>query len=116
MPLYEYRCHNCHRRVTILIRESSSPVTCPSCGSTELDRLFSSFAVRKSDKAVYDDILSDSRLVKGLEHSDPRALAEWNKKMTSGTDNEIAPEYQEMLGRMEAGEVPGSPRGEEEAP
>jgi len=78
--------------------------------------LFSSFAVRRSDKGIYDDILSDSHLVRGLEHNDPRALAQWNKKITQGTDSEIAPEYQEMLDRMEAGEVPSTPKGEETTP
>ncbi len=107
MPLYEYHCNNCRRRVTTLARNSSgSSITCPNCGSTELARLFSGFSVRKSDKAVYDDILSDSQLTKGLMHNDPRALAEWNKKMSQGTDEDIAPEYDEMLDRMEAGEMP----------
>jgi len=107
MPLYEYRCNNCHRRVTILAHSfsGSSSITCPSCGSTALNRLFSRFSVRKSDNAAYDDILSDSQLVRGLEHNDPRALVEWNKRMSRG-DEEIAPEYEEMLDRMEAGEMP----------
>ena len=105
MPLYEYRCNNCHRRVTILIRDfSESSITCPNCGSTKLNRLFSSFSVRKSDKAIYDDILSDSQLVRGLEQNDPRALAEWNKKMSR--DEKVAPEYEEVVDKLEAGEMP----------
>ncbi len=115
MPLYEYRCNSCHRRVTIIVRDTSSPVKCPHCGSTKLDRLFSSFAIRKDDKSVYDDILSDKRLVGGLERNDPRALADWNKKMTQGMDVEFDPHYQEMLDRMEAGEMPGNMTGGEEA-
>ena len=107
MPVYEYRCNNCHRRVSILVHSfSESSVTCPNCGSPELNRLFSTFSVRKSDKSTYDDILSDSQLVRGLESSDPRALVEWNKRMSSGVDEEISPEYEEMLDRMEAGEMP----------
>ena len=106
MPVYEYRCNNCHRRVSILVRSfSGSSVTCPNCGSNELNRLLSTFSVRKSDEDIYGDILSDSQLVRGLEGNDPRALAEWNKRMSQG-DEEIAPEYEEMLGRMEAGEMP----------
>ena len=106
MPLYEYRCDSCHRRVIILVRAlSKSAIACPSCGSTELKRLFSSFSVRKQGKSDYDDILSDSKLVKGLEDNDPRALAEWNKRMSRG-EEEISPEYEDMLGRMEAGEMP----------
>ena len=116
MPLYEYRCNNCRRRVTIFVRNSSasSSVTCPNCGSSELERLPSGFSVRKSDKAVYEGILSDSQLTKGLMQNDPRALAEWNKRMSQGTDEEVAPEYEEMLDRMEAGEMPEDLTGKEE--
>ncbi len=88
MPLYEYRCNGCRRRVTILVRDSSwSVLACPECGSSELKRLFSRFAIVKSEQTFYDEILSDSQLVKGLENDDPRALAEWNKKMSGETAN-----------------------------
>ncbi len=115
MPIYEYRCDNCHRRVSILVRSSSeSSVTCPNCSSTELNRLFSTFSVCKSDQAIYDDILSDRHLMKGLESNDPRALAEWNKQMSRG--EEVAPEYEEMLDKLKAGEMPHPPVGGEETP
>ena len=108
MPIYEYRCNNHHRRVSILVRSfSESSTSCPSCGSTELNRLFSTFSVRKPDQAIYEDILSDKQLVRGLESNDPRALAEWNKRMSRG--EEVAPEYEDMLGKLEAGEMPPSP-------
>ncbi len=114
MPIYEYRCHNCNRRVSILVRSfSESQVTCSNCGSTELERLFSTFAVRKSDQDVYDDILSDSNLVRGLQSDDPRALAEWNKRISRGEG--VAPEYEDMLGGLEAGEMPHHSTGGEEA-
>jgi len=115
MPLYEYRCSNCHRRVTLLIRNfsESSSITCPNCGSTELNRLFSTFAV-SGDKSAYEDILADPQLVKGLEYDDPRALAEWNRRMSRGLDEEITPEYEEMLERMGAGEMPDDLMGGEE--
>jgi len=112
MPIYEYRCNSCHRRVSILVRSfSESSITCPNCGSPELNRLFSTFALRKSDQDVYDDILSDSQLVKGLQSNDPRALAEWNKRISKG--EKVAPEYKEPLEKLEAGEMPSSPIGEE---
>ncbi|MBI4285501.1 MAG: zinc ribbon domain-containing protein [Chloroflexi bacterium] len=112
MPLYEYRCAGCGHRVTIFVQGLSPPAApvCPDCGGMSLTRLFSTFAVRKSDKAVYEDILSDGQLVKGLEHSDPRALAEWNKRMSHGLEQETAPEYEDMLEKMEAGEMPAPPQ------
>ena len=113
MPIYEYRCNSCRRRVSMLVRSSSeSSVACPHCGSTELNRLFSTFAIRKTDQDIYDDILSDAGLVKGLESDDPRALAEWNKRISRGEG--IAPEYEEAMNKLEAGEMPQTETGGEE--
>jgi len=108
MPIYEYRCNNCRRRVEVFVQGFSPPSnpTCPQCGSKNLDRILSKFAVRrsKSDKSVYDDILSDSKLTRGLMRNDPRALAEWSRKMSRAADEDITPETEELMDRMEAGE------------
>lgn len=110
MPIYEYRCANCGRRVTVFVQgfpESLTP-TCDHCGSKELTRLFSSFTMGKGDwykrKGVYEDILSDSQLVRAMRRNDPRALAEWNRRMTRGMEEPPGPEFDEMVGRLEAGE------------
>lgn len=58
----------------------------------------------KTYKDIYEDILSDSQLTRAMLRDDPKALAEWNKRMSQG--EEIAPEYQEMIERMEKGEMP----------
>ena len=83
--------------------------TCPDCGGTGLDRLFSRFSVRKSDQSVYEDILSNTKLVRGLESNDPHALAEWNTRISRG--EEVAPEYEEMMDKLEHGEMPQHPAG-----
>lgn len=108
MPIYEYRCNNCRRRTEVFVQGFSSPPnpTCTRCGSEDLTRIFSKFAVRrsKSDKSVYDDILSDSKLTRGLMRNDPRALAEWSRKMGRAADEDVTPETEELMDRMEAGE------------
>lgn len=106
MPVYEYRCNVCQCKVSIYVRDSSTSPKCPSCGSGALSRLFSTFAIRGTYKDTYEDILGDKRLVDGLMQDDPRALAEWNRRMSRGTDEQPAPEYEEMLDRMEHGEMP----------
>jgi hypothetical protein len=80
------------------------PPPCPRCGSSELKRIFSTFSVQKTYSDVYEDILSDRELTQGMMRNDPRALAEWNKRM-SGAER-AAPEYEEMTERMEVGEWP----------
>jgi hypothetical protein len=63
--------------------------------------------VQKSYKAVYDDILGDSQMMRGMMNNDPQALASWNNKMSGGEP--VAPEYQETMERMERGEMPSGP-------
>jgi putative FmdB family regulatory protein len=40
MPIYEYSCRNCGAAFETLVR-SGDIVTCPHCGSSSLDKLFS---------------------------------------------------------------------------
>lgn len=107
MPVYEYRCENkkCRRKVSVLVRGFSGPgeVTCSFCGGKELTRLFSTFTTVRTDQDVYGDILDDSALVNRMMHNDPTALVEWSRRM-GGTEGEKAPEYQEMVERLERGE------------
>ncbi len=108
MPIYEFRCDDCRRRVEIYTQGFSPPSgkICPHCGSSNLTRIFSSFALRRSknDTSVYDDILSDSKLTRGLMQNDPRALAEWSRKMSHAADEDITPESEELMDRLDHGE------------
>lgn len=105
MPLYEYWCPGCKRKFTIYVASfSSPPPVCPKCGKSGLERRFSTFAMTKSYQDVYDGILGDSKLKRGMLQNDPRALAEWNKRMSGG--EKAAPEYEDMVGRLEHGEMP----------
>jgi len=60
--------------------------------------------MHKTYKDVYEDILSDRELTQGMMRDDPRALAEWNRRMSQG--ERVAPEYEEITERMERGEQP----------
>jgi putative FmdB family regulatory protein len=110
MPIYEYRCGNCKKKVSIFSRgfETDPSTKCPQCGSTDLSRLFSTFRMGKGEtyyrKDFYEEILGDNQLVKGMYNNDPRALAPWNKKMMAATGDDIAPEYEGFQERLEAGE------------
>jgi len=60
--------------------------------------------MHKIYKDVYEDILSDRELTRGMMRNDPRALAEWNRRMSGG--EKATPEYEEITERMERGEWP----------
>lgn len=105
MPIYEYRCNKCQRKLSVLVRSFSDkpePV-CDACGSKEVSRLFSTFARIKTDKDVYDEILNDNELTQRMMANDPTAMLEWSRKM-EGTEAEKNPEYEEVVQRMERGE------------
>ena len=86
MPIYEYRCHSCKRRVSLLWRtfddvEAKEPV-CPRCGSRKLSRLISRVAVVRSEDSRLDD-LADPGTLDGLDENDPKSLARWMRKMSN---------------------------------
>ena len=82
------------------------PPPCPRCGNNKLKRIFSTFSVQKTYRDVYEDILSDRELTQGMMRDDPRAMAEWNKRMSSGEKSPA--EYEEITERMERGEWPAT--------
>ncbi len=114
MPIYEYTCHDCHRRVSLLWRsftdaESRTP-TCPRCGGQNLTRLISRVAVVHAEGGDLDD-LSDSSAdsaLSGLDENDPKSLARFMRKMADETGEDLGPEFEEVVGRLEAGEDPES--------
>jgi len=107
MPIYEYWCDSCRRVVSSYRRSSCAPSPpCPRCGNSQLKRVFSTFSVHRTYGDIYEDILSDRELTQGMMRDDPRAIAEWNKRMSGGEKS--PPEYEEITERMEGGEWPAS--------
>ena len=46
MPIYEYRCEECDHRFEILQRigDGAEGLSCPDCGVSRLEKMFSTFA------------------------------------------------------------------------
>jgi len=53
MPLYEYRCEDCETTFEQLVaaRDRDNGAVCPDCGSKQVQRLISTFAVGKSSSS-----------------------------------------------------------------
>jgi hypothetical protein len=54
------------------------------------------------------DTLTDTGDVAGLDDKDPKSLARFMRKMASEAGEELGPEFDEVVGRLEAGEDPDS--------
>lgn len=116
MPIYEYECHGCRRRVSLLVLVPSraGAPRCPRCGSHDLARLMSRFATVKSEDDRLE-ALADPAQYGNIDENDPRSVARFMKKMGRemgedlGDDLDAAmdEEMDNPVGDGEAGEGSG---------
>lgn len=113
MPIYEYRCNKCKRRVSLLVRGFSDPPSkaCPRCGSGDLSRLISKVAVLKSEESRLEE-LTDPSALGDVDENDPKSMAQFMRRMGGQMGEDLGPEFDEMVDRMEAGEMPDDVDGD----
>ena len=98
MPIYEYHCQDCRRRVSIFVRSISNPgkPTCPRCGGHQLERLMSRFAsVRSEDDRL--DALADPSSFGDLDESDHKSVARWAKKMGKELGEDLGEDFDQAM-------------------
>jgi putative FmdB family regulatory protein len=109
MPIYEYRCNDCRKRVSVYWRSFSEVETvrphCPACGGEDLARLISRVAVLRSEESRLENLADPSSLA-GLDENDPKSMARWMRKMSGEMGEDLGPEFDEVVNRLEAGEGP----------
>jgi putative FmdB family regulatory protein len=104
MPIYEYRCTACGRKVTVLtlrVSETVDPV-CEHCGSRALTRLLSRFAMVRSENDRLDDLTSDAALG-DVDESDPKSMARWMRKMGGELGEDLGGDFEKTVDELEDG-------------
>ena len=94
MPIYEYQCHGCRKRVSLLILSpSTSPSPrCPLCGGETLTRLMSRFATVKSEEDRLESLADPSKLG-DVDENDPQSMARWMKKMGQEMGEDLGEDF-----------------------
>ena len=109
MPIYEYQCKSCGQKARKFWRSFSAvddaTLQCPSCGEHSFQRLVSRVAVVRSEESHLDD-LADPASLSGLDEDDPKELGRWLRKMSRQVGEEMPPEFDEVIDRLEAGQSP----------
>ncbi len=112
MPIYEYYCYDCKKRVSVLFRTMAAAdagaSACPDCAGQRLHRLMSRLRVLRSEDKRIESMADDPSLMAGLEKEDPRALAHFMRKMSDETGEPLDEEMTEVMDRLDAGESPES--------
>ncbi len=107
MPNYSYRCLDCHKRFEIFMTYAeygSKQIACPHCASQNIQRRIGRIRIAKSEESRLDD-LADPGMLDGLE-DDPRALGQMMRKMKGELGEDVGPEFDEVVDRLEAGQSP----------
>jgi putative FmdB family regulatory protein len=113
VPIYEYECQGCQRRVSLLIRTLSAAEAprCPRCGSATLSRLMSRFATVKSEDSRLDS-LSDPSSFGDLDENDPQSVARFVKKMGHEMGEDLGEDLDAAMDEaMTEGDGPGGDDG-----
>ncbi|MBN2386348.1 MAG: zinc ribbon domain-containing protein [Anaerolineales bacterium] len=111
MPIYEYICLDCNQRFEIFMtfaEYGTRPVACPACRSKRTRRRLPRVRVARSEESRMESLagdLSDPAALEGLE-DDPRALGRMMRQMGSDLGEEIPPEFNEVVDRLEKGQSP----------
>ncbi len=70
-----------------------------------MTRLVSRVAVVRSEESRLEDLADPSNLA-GLDENDPKSLARWMRKMSQEIGEDLGPEFDEVVDRLEAGQSP----------
>jgi putative FmdB family regulatory protein len=108
MPLFEYRCEECRRRFTLLVGMTAQQVAqqCPKCGSVQIRKLVSRFAVARAEDDILDDIADPSSLG---DPEDPRAMADWMRKVGREMGEDLGDDFEQLVEEAVREEVDGVP-------
>ena len=107
MPIYQYDCGGCDRRVEIFFRSVKSSVEphCPDCGSDALRRVVSRVSHVRSSAERVSRIDLDQELGR-LSGGDQGDFARWARKMGDEFDDELGSDFGDLADRADAGDDP----------
>ncbi len=107
MPTYDFVCENCQQRFDVFMSYSeygTKPVQCVHCGSGNVRRRMTKVRIAKSEDSRMENMM-DKLALEGLE-DDPKALGQMMKKMGKEMGEDLPPEFDDVVDRLEAGQSP----------
>lgn len=108
MPTYDFLCNDCQQRFDVFMtfdEYGKKAVTCTHCGSKDVRRRMTKVRIAKSEESRMDSMASEFSGLEGLEN-DPKAMGRMMRKMGKEMGEEVPPEFDEVVDRLEAGQSP----------
>ena len=107
MPYYEYRCLSCRKRFEIFLtymEYESVNITCKHCGSVDVQRRIGRIRIARSASDRLQNLGDPSRL--NSIDDDPQALGSMMREMRSELGEDMPPEFDEVVDRLDHGQSP----------
>lgn len=104
MPIYQYDCGDCGRRVELFFRSISrvAEASCPECGSAQLTRAVSQIARSRSLREAIEGIDIGQELGR-LDGRDEASFAKWARRMGEQYDDSLGTDFGELARSADAG-------------
>jgi len=64
MPIYDFHCRGCGHEFEALVRAQDPPASCPSCRSTDVEKLLSAFALKTAERSAAAALDSRKRQIR----------------------------------------------------
>ncbi len=107
MPTYDYICLECRKRFDVFMTYQEygvKPVDCSHCGSVNIRRRAPRVRIMKGDEARLSQ-LADPSMLADID-DDPVALGKMMRKMGNELGEELPPQFDEVVDRLESGQSP----------
>lgn len=107
MPIYEYRCEECAKLSTVLVRSPKTAAAphCHHCGSARLKKAISKVGRLKTQSDVVQEHGTPRP---GEAYSDPRQIGSWVEKRFKSYGMPVPEETRKMIDAAREGELPGA--------
>ncbi len=108
MPTYDFICNKCEKRFEVFMTFSEygkKAVHCTHCESGNVRRRMTKVRIAKSEESRMESVAGDFSGFEGLE-DDPKALGKMMRKMGSEMGEELPPEFDDVVDRLESGQSP----------
>ena len=108
MPTYDFICNNCNQRFDVFLTFAEygrTPVACAHCNGKNVRRRMTKVRVAKSEESRVDSMANNFSGFEGMEN-DPKAMGRMMRKMGKEMGEDLPPEFDEVVGRLESGESP----------
>ena len=108
MPTYDFICNNCSQRFDTFLTYAEygkKTVICAHCGSKDVRRRMTRVRIAKSEETRMESMADEFSGFEGME-DDPKAMGHMMRKMGREMGEELPPEFDEVVDRLESGQSP----------